>query len=469
MASKQQVESLTEELICPICLGIFNDPVSLDCGHNFCRSCITRLGKEKRNYCPQCREVLSDRTPRVNRALANLVEKAQKLNMNPKAKGRKSLCEEHDEEFKLFCETDGKVICLICATAREHQSHNIMPLKEAVEIVKNQVKSSINSLTKKKSVIEEMHQKQKLKISGVEVQRRSLESYIKSEFARMHQILEQKQQRILGELEEEARKILNKMEKNLWEIEDYLNSVAHELSTLQKQVDQEDDVICLREKDNWKRRISEDYTLSVADGGVLPVAKFDHPFLGNTALGETLDVIKRVSVTLDVETAHPELEVSEDLKGLRRNPMLKIFDNNRKRFTVWGCVLGSEGFTSGRHYWEVQVVKNLGWRLGIATESVERKKDIKLTPDSGLWTIELVDDVIHVNNLTRSRCLAGVLPRRVGVYLSYELGRVSFYDAETKFHIHTFTGNKFTEKLYPFFWTWDGNWLRICSSSKPSL
>ncbi|XP_059827231.1 nuclear factor 7, brain-like [Hypanus sabinus] len=135
MASKGQVESWTEEVICPICLDFFTDPVSLECGHNFCRSCITRCWeKEERNSCPECREEFADRTLRASRVLARLVEKARKLHLNPKGKESKRFCEEHEEELKLFCETDKTLICLICRDAREHKSHNFMPVKEAVNI-----------------------------------------------------------------------------------------------------------------------------------------------------------------------------------------------------------------------------------------------------------------------------------------------------------------------------------------------
>ncbi|XP_072890176.1 E3 ubiquitin-protein ligase TRIM39-like isoform X2 [Hemitrygon akajei] len=393
MASKEQVESWTEEAICPICLDFFTDPVILECGHNFCRSCITRCWeREERNSCPECREEIADRSLRVNRALANLSEKARKLNLNPKEKKSKLHCEKHEEELKLFCETDETLICLICATAREHKSHNFMPVTEAAEIYKDRVKSSLDSLTKKKSDFQEMELQQKEKISGVR---------------------------------EEARR---------------------------------------------KRRSSDEtQALSVTDGALL-TEKFDHPYL-LIASEKVFDGIKQVSVTLDVETVNPELEVSEDRKSVRRTETRRNLPDTGKRFTNWRCVLGSEGFTSGRHYWEVEVTGNRRWGLGVAAESVKRKGWVTRSPETGFWIIRRRDDdVMRVFTSPESRLPAGPIPGRVGVYLSYESGTVSFYNAETKSHLHTFTGNKFTEKLYPFFWTWNVNeWLRICSGSAPDL
>ncbi|XP_072894039.1 E3 ubiquitin-protein ligase TRIM39-like [Hemitrygon akajei] len=184
-----------------------------------------------------------------------------------------------------------------------------------------------------------------------------------------------------------------------------------------------------------------------------------------------------VSVTLDVETAHPRLEVSEDRKSVRRTGTRRNLPDTGKRFTDWACVLGSEGFTSGRHYWEVEVTGIRGWGLGVAAEFVERKRFFSPSPETGFWVIRRDCEVLYrdydvIRGLTspESRLAADPIPGRVGVYLSYESGTVSFYNAETKSHLHTFTGNIFTGKLYPFFRTWDGNqWLRICSGSAPGL
>ncbi|XP_072094856.1 zinc-binding protein A33-like [Mobula birostris] len=475
MASKGQVESLTEEVICSICLDFFTDPVSLECGHNFCRSCITRCWERaERNSCPECREVFADRIFRVNQALANLAEKFRNLNLNLKGKESKVHCEEHEEELKLFCETDKTLICLICAVAEEHREHRFKPIKEAVKIYMDQLKSSLDSLTKKKSDFQEKEQQQKEKISGVREQSHSVQTHITSQFAELHQIITEKEQSLLRDLREEEERILNRMEKNIREIQENIGWIQEEISKLKEQMDQKDSVIFLKEEAHRNRRINDDVPeLSVTDEA-LPVEKFDHLYLLNTVLRETLDAINRVSVTLDVETANPYLEVSEDRKNVRRTWTRRDLPDTGKRFTFWACVLGSEGFTSGRHYWEVEVTGNRVWCLGVAAESVEREGWVRLRPETGFWVIGRDGDVLHRDcdefPSPESRLPAGPIPERVGVYLSYQSGTVSFYNAETKSHLHTFTGNKFTGKLYPLFMTWDVNqWLRICSGSAPGL
>ncbi|XP_072890990.1 E3 ubiquitin-protein ligase TRIM39-like [Hemitrygon akajei] len=158
------------------------------------------------------------------------------------------------------------------------------------------------------------------------------------------------------------------MEKNLLKIQENIRIIQEEITKLKEQMDQKDSVMFLKEEAHRNRRISDDVQeLSVTDEA-LPVEKFDCFYLLNTVLRETLDAINRVSVTLDVETANPYLEVSEDRKSVRRTRTWRNLPDTGKRFTNRPCVLGSEGFTSGRHYWEVEVTGNQDWCLGVAAD-----------------------------------------------------------------------------------------------------
>ncbi|XP_032871967.1 E3 ubiquitin-protein ligase TRIM39-like [Amblyraja radiata] len=258
------------------------------------------------------------------------------------------------------------------------------------------------------------------------------------------------------------------MEKNLQGIQENLKSIQEELSKLQEQTDHKNGLIFLKEEAGRKKRISDETKPMLVVYGAFLIEKYDCNLHYKIELSEASD-IKQVSVTLDVETAHPRLEVSEDWKRVRCTGTQRNLPDTGKRFTYWPCVLGSEGFTSGRHYWEVEVAGNQWWRLGVAAESVERKRAVTLIPETGVWSIGWWDGGFVAFTSPLSPLPARPIPGRVGVYLSYEFGTVSFHDADTKSHLHTFTGNKFTEKLYPFFAPWDGNWLRICSGSAPGV
>ncbi|XP_078272362.1 LOW QUALITY PROTEIN: zinc-binding protein A33-like [Rhinoraja longicauda] len=463
MASKAQDENWTEETICSICLEFFTDPVSLECGHNYCRHCITRCWETTNvNSCPECRLEFPGIPSATNWALASLAEKAQRSRQSRRETDGKLLCEEHQEELKLFCDTDKRLICLICRDAREHKSHNCMPIKEAVEIYKDQMKSSYISLSKKISEFQEMELQQKQRVSKIKKQSRDLQTRVASEFAEVHKILAKKKQRLVKSLKEEEKKFVSIMERNLKYIQDKLTFIQGKLANLEKQLKQKDGAIFLKEETSRKRSLDQiDQKVSVA-GSSLSLGHFNCtlPF---AVWREYIDTVKSDSVTLDVESAHPELEVSGSLTELRRTGVRRSLRNNRKRFTECHCALGSEGFTSGRHYWEVEVAGSRRWGLGVAAESAERKGRVDLKPEEGFWTIERYREEVSASNSPQTPLSAGPIPGRVGVYLSYDAGTVSFYDADTKSRLHTFTGNKFVGKMYPFFAAWDENqWLKIC-------
>ncbi|KAJ7987457.1 hypothetical protein DPEC_G00326690 [Dallia pectoralis] len=169
------------------------------------------------------------------------------------------------------------------------------------------------------------------------------------------------------------------------------------------------------------------------------------------------DTIRRhaVDVTLDPVTAHPYLILSEDGKQVRCGDTKQERPDNPERFNCNLSVLGKEGFSSGRFYYEVQVKEKTGWIIGVARGTVDRKGRIIVTPDNGYWTVAL-DDYEAYYALTVPPFTPLSLrekPQKVGVFVDYEEGQVSFFNVETRSHIYSFTGQTLTEKLYPYFYT----------------
>uniref|UniRef100_A0A672LEU6 E3 ubiquitin-protein ligase TRIM39-like n=1 Tax=Sinocyclocheilus grahami TaxID=75366 RepID=A0A672LEU6_SINGR len=158
-----------------------------------------------------------------------------------------------------------------------------------------------------------------------------------------------------------------------------------------------------------------------------------------------------LDVTLDPDTANPYLILSDDGKQVSDGDIEQDVPENPKRFDDI-CVLAKERFSSGRFYYEVQVNGKTGWSLGVARESIKRKEDISPSPEDGLWSMA---------SINQSQCIAcdnpavvfsyTKTPEKVGVFVDYEEGLVSFYDVGSSSHIYSFTGQTFTEKLYPFF------------------
>ncbi|XP_058871787.1 E3 ubiquitin-protein ligase TRIM39-like isoform X2 [Acipenser ruthenus] len=165
-----------------------------------------------------------------------------------------------------------------------------------------------------------------------------------------------------------------------------------------------------------------------------------------------------VDVTLDPDTAYPWLILSAEGKRVRKRETWQDLPDNPKRFDYWECVLGREGFTSGRRYWQVQVGGNTNWRLGVSRESAKRKGWFSTTPQLGYWTVEWCRYRDEFTALTdpQTPLPRSLEPQKLGVYLDYEEGQLFFYNVETRSHIYTFTDMEFnpSEKLYPFFYTY---------------
>ncbi|XP_059495612.1 zinc-binding protein A33-like [Stegostoma tigrinum] len=156
-------------------------------------------------------------------------------------------------------------------------------------------------------------------------------------------------------------------------------------------------------------------------------------------------------VTLDRNTIHPDLLLSEDLRTVWNTGKRQQLPDNPERFDPRIAVLGSEGFTSGKHSWEVEVGNKTEWTVGVVKESINRKEAIYASPHNGYWRVSLRDGNKYWARETPWKFLElSVKPRKIRVCLDYEGGKVSFYNAENKSHIYTFTGT-FTEKIYPYF------------------
>ncbi|XP_070253702.1 butyrophilin subfamily 3 member A3-like [Myotis yumanensis] len=157
-------------------------------------------------------------------------------------------------------------------------------------------------------------------------------------------------------------------------------------------------------------------------------------------------------VILDLDTAHPKLLISEDQRSLNWTAIRQRLPDNPKRFNYHSCVLGCESFTSGRHFWEVEVGDRTEWHLGVCRENVERKYYVTITPENGFWTIARSGGhEFQARTDPWSKLTVVNPPKRVGVFLDYERGKLSFYDAIDGTYIFTFPQASFSGPLCPVF------------------
>ncbi|KAM9836580.1 uncharacterized protein ACBR49_019019 [Aulostomus maculatus] len=163
-------------------------------------------------------------------------------------------------------------------------------------------------------------------------------------------------------------------------------------------------------------------------------------------------------VILDPMTNHPWLLLSDDQRRVQEGLSEADLPYSSQRFDSWPCVLGWEGYSSGRHYWEVDIVNNGYWRVGLTTVDSQRQGRFPMTPKGGYWAMWRSTHQFYACTKPETQLPIGLVPQRMGIYLDYEEGQISFYNAETKSHIYTFTSN-FKGKLYPLFAPLDGRTL----------
>ncbi|KAM4835084.1 butyrophilin subfamily 2 member A2-like [Thomomys bottae] len=162
-------------------------------------------------------------------------------------------------------------------------------------------------------------------------------------------------------------------------------------------------------------------------------------------------LLNAADVVLDPDTAHPELFLSEDWRSVRRGLSRQSVPDNPERFDCRPCVLGQESFSSGRHYWEVEVENVMVWAVGICRDSVERKGEALLLPQNGFWTMEMFGNQYRALSSPEKILPLKERLRRVAVFLDYEAGDVSFYNMRDRSHIYTCPRSNFSGPLRPFF------------------
>ncbi|XP_051236994.1 E3 ubiquitin-protein ligase TRIM21-like [Dicentrarchus labrax] len=517
---------LTEDqFLCSICLDVFTDPVTIPCGHNFCKTCITEHWNiNVQCQCPNCKEVFDTRPQlKVNTFISEMAaqfrqsaqQKASSSSSEQqvskpgevpcdvctgtKLKALKSclvclvsycethlephlttsglkrhqlidpvenledrMCTKHDKLLELFCKTDQMCVCMLC-TVLDHKTHDVVPLKEEYEGKKAE-------LGKTEAEIQQMIQKRRLKIQeikhSVELSKEGADREIADGvqvFTALKEYVERRQAELINTIKEKKRKT----EK---QAEDFIKELEQEISELKKRSSEVDQ---LSQSEDHLHLLQSFLSLNAApptkDWTEVSVRPLSHEGTVRRAVNQLEETLSKqmkklievelkrvqqyaVDVTLDPDTAHPDLILSDDGKEVYDSDIKKNLPDNPERFDSCTNVLAKQSFSSGRFYYEAQVKGKTEWDLGVVRESINRKGQITLSPQNGYWTIWLRNETEYKALAGPSVCLSlQSQPEKVGVFVDYEEGLVSFYDVDAAALIYSFTGCSFTEKLYPYF------------------
>ncbi|KAM7145805.1 zinc finger protein RFP-like [Macrochelys suwanniensis] len=468
-AAVNPLKSLRDEATCSICLSFFKDPVSLDCGHNFCRACIAQCweGSDPAVSCPQCRETFPQRTLRPNRQLANVVEIAKQLS-GPAAAAAAGgdLCLAHQEPFKLFCNQDQMLICVICRESQAHHAHRVVPIEEAAREHKEQIQTRLNTLKKEREELLEWKQdgeKQSQEYLGkIEAERQK----IVSEFEQLRQFLEEQERLLLARLEELDKEIVKIQDENVTKVSEEISRLSDLISQMEGKCQQPTSEFLQDIKSIWSRcdkvkfekpvampedmreRVGVSSQRNVCLQEALEKFKETLPYQLNFLISKAE---KEVQATPEPDLANPCSVVSTDESVIRKYQGTGYLVK-QNRFYPAACVLGYKGFTSGRCYWEVEVGDKYEWVLGIARESAIHEGVISCTPEEGIWALE--NTRYQYCALTSPKTVLPLHcgPSNIGICLDYEGEKVTFYDITSsgREQIFSFTSS-FTGKIIPFF------------------
>nr|XP_055035206.1 E3 ubiquitin-protein ligase TRIM39-like [Misgurnus anguillicaudatus] len=446
MASKSFSE---EDFSCPVCCDIFTNPVVLSCSHSICKDCIQRFWESKGSEdCPVCRRRSSIELPPCNLVLKNLCETF----LQERSQRSSSVCHLHNEKLKLFCLDDQQPVCLVCRDSRTHNNHKFCPVDEAVIDNKEKLKTELKPLQEKLEIFEEFKQNLDRTAEHIKIQAERTEKQIHEEFEKLHQLLHDEESVRITALREEEEQKSQMMKEKIEKMSSEISSLSHTIRVIEKQMTAEDVSFLQDFKSTMERvqcRTSDPEDIS---GIMINVAKH----LSNlkfTVIHKMKEKVEYIPVTLDPNTAHCRLFLSDDLTSVRRSKDAALLPDNPERFDLYACVLGSESFNSGIHCWDVQVGDNTCWGLGVMTESAERKNDI--FSRSGVWCVRYLSGEYAAVITPEETDLqfpveVKVKLERIRVELDYERGKLSFSDPLTNTHIHTFT-HTFTERVYPWF------------------
>nr|XP_033476181.1 nuclear factor 7, brain-like [Epinephelus lanceolatus] len=442
-------------LSCHVCSETFRDPVSLSCNHSFCSSCLQKFWEQAKNKnCPICKRKSSKEFPDVNFTLKELADSfagRQKAGSSETEKGEKKVevvCSKHQEEPRLFCMDEDRAVCPVCEFSLHH-GHKVVPIEQAVSELKDQLKCDLKSLQDKRDKYKQVEETYNEVIEHSKKQLLSTERQIRAEFNKLQQFLKEEEECRLAAVREEEEQKGKTLSREMKMIEEQISSLSHSICAVEEEL-QKHKVPFLSSYKATQSRARVQCSLSdpqLVSGALIDVAKH----LGNLSYRvweKMKDKVHFSPVILDPNTTNQRLYLSDDLTSVRNGDTKQQLPANPERNTNYSNVLGSEGFSSGKHSWEVEVGDHPRWNIGLAKESVDRKGEVFAVPKDGIWCL-LYENGKYTDVVGETVTVKKSL-QRIRVQLDYDRGEVSFYDPEDMTHICTHR-DTFTEKLFPYF------------------
>ncbi|CAL8262809.1 unnamed protein product [Boreogadus saida] len=423
-----------ENFSCPICLDVFSSPVSTPCGHNFCRTCINKFWDEQvQCKCPICNRFFDTRPdPQVNifvSEMADLFRTTVRVKEQP--------CVEPGEVPCDVCTgTQLKAVksCLMCFTSY-CQTH-LEPHQRVTVLKKHRLVEPMDRLEdrmcKKHDRLLELF---------CQTEQECVCRYCTETDHKSHPVVPLKEEyevktALLGKIEAEVQQMIQERKLKIKEIKDMVEFSKKDADGVIADGGQVFTALMRRVE-----KCRDDFNQTVKER--LKTTEKQAEDLIKELEQEIEDLTNRSSEVKPLSHTKDHLQFLQAFRSLKDPPPTRDWT------TVEVCP-PSYSFSSGRFYFEVQVKDKTAWWLGVVRESINRTGCTRGTPKTGHWTLSYNKHglVFRDNPDVRLPLRAGL--QKVGVFVDYDEGLVSFYDVEARVHIYSATGCTFTEPLYPF-------------------
>ncbi|XP_075066694.1 E3 ubiquitin-protein ligase TRIM11-like [Mixophyes fleayi] len=504
---------LRQELDCSICLNIYTDPVTLRCGHNFCRVCIDRVLDTQEGsgvyICPECRAECQERPAlEKNRKLSNIAEhvrsipeetgifctycvdspvpaakscllceaslcnkhlrvhskSAEHVLSDPTSLGNRK-CSIHKKIMEYYCTEDAACICVSCSLAGEHQGHQVEMLDEASERKKKKLRNVLQKLTTKREETEKRVQRLQERRREDQEKAADVTERVTALFRDIRRQLEDLEKRVLSEISRQEESVSLSVSDLIQQLEikkDELSGKMHHIEELCNMSDpvtvlQEPDIGDLCDTENRERYYKQVYDVGDLDVGLISETLQSLSDI-ISGINTGIYVPEHADILLDVNTASINIRITNDMKTAFNKFRNQKHPETPERFQDYPQVLSTKRFSSGRQYWQVEVRESVKWRVGMCYPSIDRRGRRSYIGDNNKsWC--LASDmkwfskqysVIHDSKVIQ---LPDNIPcDTVRIYLDYEAGQLSFYSlCDPIRHLHTFTAT-FTEPLHAALW-----------------
>ncbi|XP_073492173.1 E3 ubiquitin/ISG15 ligase TRIM25-like isoform X2 [Aquarana catesbeiana] len=504
--------ALGGELSCSICLNPHMELATMSCGHRFCRDCfVTALDTQKGSGvfpCPGCGEKYAEcPVPEKKVKLSNAVEDSRSMEqeksgifctycvhfrvaaiktclhcetsmcekhlaahnktvdhvlIEPTSSFSSKKCSIHKKLLEYYCSEDAVCLCVSCCLVGKHKGHEVDLLEEASEKKKERLRNVCEKVTTMRAAIEE-------KVQSLQDHKRKAQETSDNEKKRVTALfddirrqLEVQEQRALNEISRQEEKVLLSVSELIQQLETQKGTLSRKICDIEELCNITNPITVLQESEIEDQDMEEPEVCDLDD------------FLISLTLHRSLtDLITNIksknefhvtNVLLDEKTAHESLALSADLKMASPSETEQNKPDLLERFYVQCQVMSVERFSSGRHYWEVEFDYSEVWDIGVCYPTIDRGPDGDLGRNNKSWCIGMFDDELVAVHNSDIESLNHESPlQKIGVYLDYEAGHLSFYQLSgTIRHLHTFA-TTFTEPLHAAFYLDTNGWVKLLS------